>query len=112
MVGVRQASLFDVPGMFGKHTYPSGSPWTRQMIGIWQDVYLRALPALRVDDIAVRPLVDEGVLEVEVTIRNSTGTAMIFNSRRRNMCRGFSRPARMYFLRRNQNGRSARAFFL
>ena len=56
MVGVRQPSLFDVPGMFGKHTYPSGSPWTRQMIGIWQDVYLRALPALRVDDIAVRPL--------------------------------------------------------
>ena len=75
MVGVRQPSLFDVPGMFGKHTYPSGSPWTRQMIGIWQDVYLRALPALRVDDIAVRPLVDEGALELEVTIRNSTGTS-------------------------------------
>ena len=79
MVGVRQPSLFDVPGMFGNHTYPSGSPWTRQMIGIWQDVYLRALPALRVDDIAVRPLVDEGVLELEVTIRNSTGVAMTFN---------------------------------
>ena len=79
MVGVRQASLFDVPGMFGKHTYPSGSPWTRQMIGIWQDVYLRALPALRVDDVAVRPLVDKGILELEVTIRNSTGTPMMFN---------------------------------
>ncbi len=79
LVGVRQASLFDVPGMFGQHTYPSGSPWTRQMIGIWQDVYLRALPPLRVEDIVVRPLVDQGVLEFEVTVRNSTGSAQMFS---------------------------------
>ena len=79
LVGIRQPSLFDVPGMFGQHTYPSGSPWTRQMIGIWQDVYLRALPSLRVDDIAVRPLVDQKTLEFEVTVRNNTGLAHSFN---------------------------------
>jgi Glycosyl hydrolases family 2, sugar binding domain/Glycosyl hydrolases family 2/Glycosyl hydrolases family 2, TIM barrel domain len=79
LVGVRQATLFNVPGMFGQHTYPSGSPWTRQMTGIWQDVYLRSLPPVRVDDIAVRPLVDQGVLELEVTVRNSTGSPQQFS---------------------------------
>jgi hypothetical protein len=29
----------------------------------WKDVFLHALPALRVDDVAIRPLVDQGVLE-------------------------------------------------
>jgi len=79
LVGVRQASLFDIPGMFGRHTYPSGSPWTRQMIGIWQDVYLRALPALRIDDIAVKSLVDQKILELEVTVRNNSGLAQEFS---------------------------------
>jgi Glycosyl hydrolases family 2, sugar binding domain/Glycosyl hydrolases family 2, TIM barrel domain/Glycosyl hydrolases family 2 len=78
LLGIRQASLFDVPGMFGKHTYPAGSNWTLQMIGIWQDVYLRALPAVRVDEIAVRPLVDQGILELSVTVRNNTAVEQTF----------------------------------
>lgn len=78
LVGVRQENLFDVPGMFGSNTYPSGSPWTRQMTGIWQDVFLQALPDVRVQNIYLKPLVDKGVLEMELTIVNSTGLPQNF----------------------------------
>ncbi len=78
MLGIRQASLFDAPGQYGKITYPSGSPWNMQMIGVWQDIFLRALPPLRVEDIAIRPLVDQGVLELAVTVRNNTASAQSF----------------------------------
>jgi len=78
MLGIRQASLFDVQGKYGKITYPSGSNWNRELIGVWQDVFLRALPPVRVDDIAVRPLVDQNVLELLVTVRNNTADPQSF----------------------------------
>lgn len=79
LVGVRHNALFDIPGKYGKITYPSGAPWTRQMIGIWQDVFLHALPPLRVDDIAIRPLVDESILELEVKVRNNSPEKQTFD---------------------------------
>ncbi len=78
LIGVRQENLFNVPGMFGAFTYPSGSPWTEQMVGIWQDVFLQALPDIRVQSIYVKPLVDKGILEMELTITNSTGVIQNF----------------------------------
>lgn len=78
MVGVRKPTLFDVPGMFGRITYPSGSPWTREMAGIWQDVYLFGVPALRIEDATVRTLVDKNLLEVELKVRNNSSVAQNF----------------------------------
>src|SRR5690606_40715234 len=45
-VGVRQASLFDVPGKYGKLVYAAGPPFSMNLAGIWQDVYLQARPQL------------------------------------------------------------------
>lgn len=72
LVGVRQASLFDVPGQYGKLTYAAGPPFCMRYAGIWQDVYLQARPPLNVENIAVRPWVDRGELELAVTVRNHT----------------------------------------
>lgn len=74
-VGVRKSSLFNLispgypPGQ--QRTYPNGSN-TDNLVGIWNDVFLWALPAVRVDDVFVQPLVDQDTLLAEVTLRNDT----------------------------------------
>jgi beta-galactosidase len=72
LVGVRQASLFDVPGKYGKLVYGAGPPFCMHYAGIWQDVYLQARPQLNVENIGVRPWVDRGELELAITVRNNT----------------------------------------
>ena len=75
LVGVRKSSLFNIltpgypPGQ--QRTYPNGSN-TDNLVGIWNDVYLWALPAVRVDDVFIQPLVDKDTLVAEVTLRNDT----------------------------------------
>lgn len=71
-VGVRSHALFDqrserYPKM--RAPYPSGSA-TERLVGIWQDVFLLGLPDLRVEDVFVKPLVDQDSLELDVTVRN------------------------------------------
>ncbi|MHB1001066.1 MAG: glycoside hydrolase family 2 protein [Armatimonadota bacterium] len=73
LVGVRKPSLFDVPGKLGRYTYPTGSFWGMHIAGIWQDVYLQAVPMLRFDDVFVKPLVDKDRLELALNLRNDTG---------------------------------------
>ena len=56
LVGVRHSKLFDkvhpdYPKMAA--TYPPGSN-TDNLIGIWQDVFLRALPEVSVTDVFVQ----------------------------------------------------------
>lgn len=73
-VGVRSYRLFDKRD--SKYTkmsapYPNGSN-TDRLAGIWQDVSLMALPAVRVADVFVKPWLDRDTLEVEVTVRNDT----------------------------------------
>jgi beta-galactosidase len=53
--------------------YPNGSN-TDRLAGIWQDVSLVALPAVRVADVFVKPWLDRDALEAEVTVRNDTGS--------------------------------------
>lgn len=77
LVGVRHSKLFDkvhpdYPKMAA--TYPPGSN-TDNLIGIWQDVYLWAMPATYVDDVFVQPLVDRGELVMEVTVANRSAKA-------------------------------------
>ncbi len=74
LVGVRGVHLFDeqsakYPKM--RSPYPPGSN-TDNLRGIWQDVFLLGLPAVRVDDVFVKPLVDRDTLEAEITLRNDT----------------------------------------
>jgi beta-galactosidase len=70
MVGIRHRRLFDKFHAEYKRmnaTYPPGSN-THDLAGIWQDVFLEAVPATRVQNIFVKPDVakDELVLEVQV----------------------------------------------
>lgn len=70
LIGVRKASLFDKRSDFGRRTYQAGSFWGQHAVGIWQDVYLVALPSVHVSDVYVKPLVDEGKLVAEVAVTN------------------------------------------
>jgi hypothetical protein len=71
-IGIRKASLFDKRSDFGRRTYQAGSFWGQHIAGIWQDVYLLALPEIRVTDVYVKPLLDQNKLEAEVTVINNT----------------------------------------
>jgi len=73
-VGVRSYRLFDKRDtQYSKMSapYPNGSN-TDRLAGIWQDVSLVALPALRVADVFVKPWLDRDTLEAEVTVRNDS----------------------------------------
>ncbi len=72
LVGVRHHKLFDDNSTVGRRIVPAGSMWGQYIAGIWQDVYLFALPKVRVADVYVKPLVSAGVLEIELTLRNDT----------------------------------------
>jgi beta-galactosidase len=72
-VGVRSQALFEDRSTLGRRIIPAGSMWGYLVNGIWQDVYLLARPKINVVDLYVKPLVSEGVLEVDVQLENSTG---------------------------------------
>ena len=72
LVGVRSHRLFDMQSdRYAKMRapYPVGSN-TERLVGIWQDVFLLGVPAVRVADAFVRPNVDKNELAVDVTVRN------------------------------------------
>ncbi|MDR2119530.1 MAG: glycoside hydrolase family 2 [Tannerella sp.] len=72
MVGVRSQSLFEDRATIGRRIVPAGSMWGYHIAGIWQDVFLIALPPIHVEDIYVKPLVSKNLLELEVTVQNNT----------------------------------------
>ena len=69
LVGTRSHSLFNTPGTYGRLAYAPGGA---RMLGIWQDVYLLALPKIYVTDIYIKPDVSSSRLVAEVTIKNTT----------------------------------------
>lgn len=74
LVGVRHRKLFDKTSekyKYFRSTYPPGSN-TDHLVGIWQDVYLLAVPAVRVTDVFVKPWVDRDELELDVELTNQT----------------------------------------
>jgi hypothetical protein len=73
-VGIRKASLFDKTGPYGRRTYQAGSFWGQHIAGIWQDVYLEALPQVHITNVYIKPLVGAGQLEAEVAIKNEEDT--------------------------------------
>ncbi len=76
LVGVREPGLFEEEFTTGTRTWPYGSFWGKHIVGIWQDVYLLARPALHITDAYIKPLLDQDCLEVDITVRN-TGTAAV-----------------------------------
>ena len=72
LIGVRSQSLFENNSTIGRRIIPAGSMWGYHINGIWQDVYLLALPKVHIEDIYVKPLVSKNTLEVEVTVQNKT----------------------------------------
>jgi hypothetical protein len=72
LVGVRKASLFDRQGEHGHRIYQGGSFWGQHIAGIWQDVFLVAVPPVRVSNVFILPKVDVDMLQAEVTLRNDS----------------------------------------
>ena len=76
-VGVRSYRLYDKrDARYAKMTapYPNGSN-TDRLSGLWQDVSLVSLPAVRAEDVFVKTWLDRDTLEAEVTLRNDTAQA-------------------------------------
>lgn len=80
LVGLRHTKLFDKKHPDYKYfgaTYPTGSN-TDDLLGIWQDVFLFAVPDIRITDVFVQPWLDKNELEIQVQIINqSTKTQKI-----------------------------------
>lgn len=72
LVGVAKGDLFDDRGKYGRRTYVGGSMWGIEMAGIWQDVFLVALPKVHVEDMFVQPDVKNNTLKIELSIANNT----------------------------------------
>ena len=70
LIGVRKPELFDIRGKYGHRTWQGGSFWGQQVVGIWQDINLVAVPVVRVSDVYIQPLVDQDTLKAQVTLHN------------------------------------------
>ncbi|MDR0327887.1 MAG: hypothetical protein LBI05_06285 [Planctomycetaceae bacterium] len=76
LVGVRSLRLFDKTSeKYSKMRtpYPPGSNMDN-LNGIWEDVYLLAVPAIRIEDVFVKPFVHRDTLEIELTLKNDLST--------------------------------------
>ena len=74
LVGVRHVNLFNkASDRYPKFLspYPPGSQ-TESLAGIWQDVFLLALPPVRVADTFVKPLVNRALLEMDLVLVNDS----------------------------------------
>jgi beta-galactosidase len=69
-IGIRKASLFDKRGNYGRRTYQAGSFWGQHIAGIWQDVYIVAVPQVRAADVYIQSVVDSDRLKAQVTLHN------------------------------------------
>lgn len=72
LVGVRSQWLFEDNSTVGRRIVPGGSMWGSTINGIWQDVFLIALPQIYIKNVFVKPLVRENKLQIELTVANTT----------------------------------------
>ncbi|MDR1556593.1 MAG: glycoside hydrolase family 2 [Tannerellaceae bacterium] len=70
VVGVAKASLTDKEGKYGRRNYVAGSFWGQHIAGIWQDVYLTAVPEVYISDVFVQPEVADDLVAFAVSIKN------------------------------------------
>ena len=81
LVGVRSYTLFDKreKGGVGRRLLPAGSMWGIHIAGIWQDVFMVALPKVNIENVYIRPNVSKGELTLDVKVRNNTSKAVSLN---------------------------------
>ncbi|GHT18358.1 beta-galactosidase [Bacteroidia bacterium] len=72
LVGVRSQSLFEDNSTKGRRIVPAGSMWGYHVNGIWQDVYLLAIPKINISNVYIKPLVSKNTLELDIAIENTT----------------------------------------
>jgi beta-galactosidase len=74
LIGLRHTRLFDKKHpdyrYFGA-TYPSGSN-TDDLIGIWQDVFLHAVPEINISGVFVKPWLNRDELEIEAEVTKNS----------------------------------------
>jgi beta-galactosidase len=78
LIGVRSLRLFDKTSeKYSKMRtpYPPGSNMDN-IDGVWQDVYLLAVPVTRIDDVFVKPFVHRNTLEVEIVLKNDSNQSV------------------------------------
>ncbi|GHT79052.1 beta-galactosidase [Bacteroidia bacterium] len=73
LVGVRSQQLFEDNATKGRRIVPAGSMWGYLVNGIWQDVYLLAVPKININNVYIKPLVSRNTLELDITVENTTG---------------------------------------
>ncbi|MDR2040245.1 MAG: glycoside hydrolase family 2 [Bacteroidales bacterium] len=71
LVGVRSQSLFEDNSTKGRRIVPAGSMWGYHIAGIWQDVFLTAVPSAYISNVFVKPSVSASRLELDVEITNT-----------------------------------------
>ncbi len=77
LVGVRAHRLFNKAHPEHKWGWDAMGPRGSDMFdvcGIYQDVFLIAVPAVYVEDVFVKPWLDRDRLDIDVTLRNTTDT--------------------------------------
>lgn len=79
LVKVVSPKVFDQPGPYGRREYLSGSFWGTHIAGIWQDVFLLAMPKVAINDVFVQPLVNQDELRIEATVANHSATSATVN---------------------------------
>ena len=87
LVAMASESAYNVPtdnsfgisaGPLGPHAYAAGSMWQERNSGLYQDVYLWSIPAVSMDNVFVKPLVESNTLEADITVKNNTSTSQNF----------------------------------
>ncbi len=78
LVGVRSQKLFEDNSTVGRRIVPGGSMWGNYINGIWQDVYLLAVPKVNISDVYVKPFVDKNTLELDIELTNNTPKEVIY----------------------------------
>lgn len=72
LVGVRSQSLFEDRSTVGRRVVPAGSMWGTHINGIWQDVFLTAVPKVCIEDVFVKTLVAQNKIEAEIRVKNNS----------------------------------------
>jgi len=72
LIGVRSQYLFEDNSTKGRRIVPAGSMFGYDMNGIWQDVFLIAVPKINISNVFIKPLVSKNILELDITIENAS----------------------------------------
>ena len=74
LLGIRHHKLFDKKHKDYRYmgaTYPHGSN-TDDLIGVWQDVFLQAVPIISIEEVFIQPYVERGELVIETIVGNDS----------------------------------------